>query len=87
MVFRSKGFFRFVTRFSQVPAIVHQSAEFGILIVCGTSCFKGMTTLVLYAGGCPTPEERASNKETLQVVLISARTLILTYLHQFSNIS
>ena len=27
------------------------------------------------AGGCPTPEERASNKEALQVVLISARTL------------
>ena len=27
------------------------------------------------AGGCPTPEERASNKEALQDVLISARTL------------
>ena len=26
-------------------------------------------------GGCPTAEERASNKEALQVVLISARTL------------
>ena len=29
----------------------------------------------LIAGGCPTPEERASNKEALQVALTSSRTL------------
>ena len=37
--------------------------------------FLGVLLLVYIAGGCPTPEERASNKGALQDVLISARTL------------
>ena len=32
------------------------------------------------AGGCPTPEERASNKEALQVVLISGKDAFQTFL-------
>ena len=43
--------------------------------VCVTLEVTGILLECLLAGGCPTPEERASNKEALQVVLISARTL------------
>ena len=43
--------------------------------VCGTLRFQELCQVFRLAGGCPTPEERASNKEALQVVLISARTL------------
>ena len=42
---------------------------------CVTACFKGMTALVLYAGDAPHLQR---GHLTLQVVLISARTLILS---------
>ena len=53
-----------------------QRAEYGIVCVCVNSCFQGpLSHLYSLAGGCPTPEERASGKEALQ-----RQGRLLTYL-------